>query len=68
MLILPPIHGMALVYLQYMKDETLLQDEQKAREAKRGVWSLPITEQVPPWKWSVVNSNRSPRLPVPNPN
>ena len=43
--------GMAWVYRQYMKDETLLQDEQVAKEAKRGLWSLPSTEQVPPWEW-----------------
>ena len=43
--------GMAWVYRRYMKDETLLQDELAAREAKRGLWSLPSTEQVPPWEW-----------------
>ena len=43
--------GMAWVYRQYMKDETLLQDEKAAREARRGLWSLPSTEQVPPWEW-----------------
>ena len=43
--------GMAWVYRQYLKDETLLQDEKAAKEAKRGLWSLPSTEQVPPWEW-----------------
>ena len=43
--------GMAWVYRQYLKDMTLLQDEQVAREAKRGLWSLPSTEQVSPWEW-----------------
>lgn len=43
--------GMAWVYRQYLEDRTLLQDEQFAREAKRGLWSLPSTEQVPPWEW-----------------
>ena len=43
--------GMAWVYRQYLKDQTLLQDEQAVREAKRGLWSLPSTEQVPPWEW-----------------
>jgi hypothetical protein len=42
---------MAWVYRQYSKDKTLLQDEQEARRAKRGLWSLPSTEQVPPWEW-----------------
>ena len=43
--------GMAWAYRQYLKDKTLLQDEQAAREAKKGLWSLPSTEQVPPWEW-----------------
>ena len=43
--------GMAWVYRQYNKDKSLLQDEQEAREAGRGLWSLPSTEQVPPWEW-----------------
>jgi endonuclease YncB( thermonuclease family) len=43
--------GMAWVYRQYMKDESLLQDELEAREAKRGLWSLPNTDQIPPWEW-----------------
>ena len=43
--------GMAWVYRQYLKDKTLLQDEQEAREERRGLWSLPGTEQVPPWEW-----------------
>lgn len=43
--------GMAWVYRQYMKDSTLLLDEQEARAAKRGLWYLPNTEQVPPWEW-----------------
>lgn len=43
--------GMAWVYRQYLKDQTLLQDEQTARQAKKGLWSLPSTEQVPPWEW-----------------
>lgn len=43
--------GMAWVYRQYMKDKTLLLDEQQAREEKQGLWSLPSTDQVPPWEW-----------------
>jgi endonuclease YncB( thermonuclease family) len=43
--------GMAWVYRQYLKDKTLLQDEQEAREARRGLWSLPSIDHVPPWEW-----------------
>ena len=53
--------GMAWVYRQYLKDNTLLEDEQQAKAAKRGLWSLPSTEQVPPWEWrrGVKTNNRS---------
>lgn len=43
--------GMAWVYRQYLIDKSLLEDEKKAKEAKRGLWSLPSTDQVPPWEW-----------------
>lgn len=43
--------GLAWAYRQYLKDKTLLQVEQAAREVKIGLWSLPSTEQVPPWEW-----------------
>lgn len=49
--------GMAWVYRQYLKDQTLLQDEKEAREARRGLWSLPGTEQVPPWEWRKGNQS-----------
>ena len=26
-------------------------NKQEAKEARRGLWSLPSTEQVPPWEW-----------------
>lgn len=43
--------GMAWVYRKYSKNPELLKDEQKARVAMCGLWSLPITDQVPPWEW-----------------
>lgn len=43
--------GMAWVYRQYMHDKSLLLDEQQARASKRGLWSLPAHDQVPPWDW-----------------
>lgn len=51
--------GMAWVYRQYLKDQSLLQDEAEAKEAKKGLWSLPSTEQVPPWEWR--RGNKSPK-------
>ena len=43
--------GMAWVYLEYMEDKSLLQVEQAARTANRGLWGLPSAEQVPPGEW-----------------
>ena len=43
--------GFAWVYRQYNKDKSLLQDEQAAKDAKKGLWGLPISDQVPPWEW-----------------
>ncbi len=49
--------GMVWVYRQYLKDKSLLEDEQKAREAKKGLWSLPPSEQIAPWEWRRGNRN-----------
>ncbi|WP_240761574.1 thermonuclease family protein [Nitrosococcus wardiae] len=43
--------GAAWVYRQYLRDRTLLEVEAEAKEAKRGLWSLPEAQQVPPWEW-----------------
>jgi endonuclease YncB( thermonuclease family) len=43
--------GAAWVYRQYNRDQSLLQAEAEARAAKRGLWSLPEAERIPPWEW-----------------
>lgn len=43
--------GNAWVYRKYMRDESLLDLEAKAREAKRGLWGLPEVQRMPPWEW-----------------
>lgn len=43
--------GYAWVYRRYVTDETLFDLEGAARAAKRGLWSLPLRDQVPPWEW-----------------
>jgi len=43
--------GHAWVYRQWLRDETLLDDEAHARAARAGLWSLPENERVPPWEW-----------------
>jgi len=43
--------GHAWVYRRYSLDAGLLEDERAAREGRRGLWSLPGSETVPPWDW-----------------
>ncbi|MBO1081646.1 thermonuclease family protein [Roseomonas sp. 573] len=43
--------GHAWVYRQYMTDRSLLPLEAEARAARRGLWSLPERERIPPWAW-----------------
>lgn len=43
--------GHAWVYRKYLKDTSLLVVEKQARIAKRGLWSLPISERQAPWEW-----------------
>jgi endonuclease YncB( thermonuclease family) len=43
--------GHAWVYRYHLRDRSLLDLEQAARSAKRGLWALPDDERMPPWKW-----------------
>ncbi|WCX78433.1 thermonuclease family protein [Pseudomonas aeruginosa] len=43
--------GAAWVYRDYLKDRSLLNLEAVAKEFKRGIWSLPKSEQVAPSEW-----------------
>ena len=43
--------GHAWVYRRYTDDPGLLALEAEAREAGRGLWSLPAHDRVPPWEW-----------------
>ena len=43
--------GHAWVYRKYSKDPGLLSAEAAARKDKRGLWTLPEAERVPPWEW-----------------
>lgn len=43
--------GAAWVYRKYARDESLYQLEEEAREAGRGIWGLPESQQNPPWEW-----------------
>lgn len=43
--------GAAWVFRKYVKDAWLFKLEEEARLDKRGLWSLPESERVPPWEW-----------------
>ena len=43
--------GNAWVYRHYTDDPVLYQLEAEARAARRGLWSLPEAQRVPPWEW-----------------
>lgn len=43
--------GHVWVYRRYTNDPVLLGLEAEARAARRGLWSLPESERVPPWEW-----------------
>jgi endonuclease YncB( thermonuclease family) len=54
--------GLAWVYVQYVRDESLLAHETAARNARRGLWGA-RTAPVPPWDW-----RRGIRAPVQAPS
>ncbi len=43
--------GHAWVYRRYTDDAELLALEDEARRDRRGLWSLPERDRVPPWEW-----------------
>lgn len=43
--------GAAWVYRDYVIDHSLFDIEEEGRRAKRGVWGLSESQQVPPWNW-----------------
>jgi hypothetical protein len=43
--------GNAWVYRKYTDDPILYELEAEARAARRGLWSLPEAQRVPPWQW-----------------
>ncbi|HEX5285749.1 MAG TPA: thermonuclease family protein [Polaromonas sp.] len=50
--------GAAWVFRQFSKDKALIHLEDQARAAKRGLWSLPESERMPPWEWRQAGSDQ----------
>lgn len=53
--------GAAWAYRQYLTDQSLLDVEQEARQARRGLWSMPDSEIMAPWDY---RANRRASAPV----
>lgn len=43
--------GDAWFLSDFTRDETLYYVEQAARDARRGLWALPLKERIEPWEW-----------------
>lgn len=43
--------GAAWAYPKYLKDKTLKVFELEAKNRQRGLWALPVSDQIPPWEW-----------------
>lgn len=43
--------GAAWFYSEYARSEALYDVEQLARDAKLGLWALPLRDRVEPWVW-----------------
>ena len=43
--------GKVWVYHRYNQDPALVELEQQAQQAGRGLWKLPTAQRVPPWEW-----------------
>ena len=43
--------GHAWAYRDYLKDQTMLDDETYARKNKTNLWGLPEAQRIPPWDW-----------------
>jgi endonuclease YncB( thermonuclease family) len=43
--------GAAWVYRRYNRNPRLVELETQAKVARRGLWALPESQRMPPWKW-----------------
>lgn len=52
--------GHVWVYRAYTDDPVLLELEADARQHRRGLWSLPESERIPPWDWRRIRRGEPP--------
>ncbi|WP_426039705.1 thermonuclease family protein [Brevundimonas sp. DC300-4] len=50
--------GAAWAFREYLIDETLIEVERDAKTQRIGLWSMPASDQVEPWRWR--RGNRTP--------
>lgn len=43
--------GAAWFESEYSNDDLLYEEEQQARDGKRGLWALPLKDRIEPWVW-----------------
>jgi endonuclease YncB( thermonuclease family) len=43
--------GAAWFYSEFARSPDLYEVEQEARDAKRGLWALPLQDRIEPWEW-----------------
>ena len=43
--------GDGWAYIAYLQDLTIMALQEAAEQRKDGLWSLPPSERIPPWKW-----------------
>jgi endonuclease YncB( thermonuclease family) len=51
--------GAAWFYSEYASTDALYDLEQEARNAKRGLWALPLQDRLEPWEWRAEKSRGS---------
>lgn len=56
--------GAAWFYAKYAHGDCLYEVEQEARDAKRGLWALPLKKRQPPWDWR--HKKRQPKSAQPD--
>lgn len=51
--------GAAWFFARYAEDDAFYHVERQAREARRGLWSLPVEKRKEPWVWRKEQQGRS---------
>lgn len=61
------VRGSAWFYAKYANGDAYYHVEQEARNAKRGLWALPIADRKEPWVWRREHSQEGGEAPLSRP-